>query len=209
MNQINKCKEDIIKYSKLCYERGLVSAAGGNISARCDDVIIMTATGISLRDTDFDNLILCNIDGDVLDQPITDLRPSKEKGLHLQIYKARPDVKSVIHVHPPYVTGYSVCNSSFPLVTVSAEMKLKKLLYIAKMNPGSEELAGMVGNAVSSTEEFVKCIILQNHGIITYDTNMSSCFDIAELVEDTAHIAFISNTLSYSILHTVQTYNNG
>lgn len=195
MKTIEKCKEDVIQYSRLAYDRGLVTAAGGNVSMRCVDQVVITASGVSLRDTSPENLIICDLDGKLLYCP-TGLRPSKETVLHLKIYRSRPDVDSIIHVHPPYSVGYSINDRKIPILTASAIMKVIDVPVAGFARPGSDELSSYVEEAVKSSPENIHAIVLKAHGIIAYEKGMSSCFDIAELVEDTAHIAYISETLA-------------
>ncbi len=38
------------------------------------------------------------------------IKPSSEKLMHLEIYKKRPDIKAVIHIHCPYTTSFAVCH---------------------------------------------------------------------------------------------------
>ena len=86
--------QDIIEYSEAAYQRGLVSGTGGNISARCGEYIIITATNVPLRRVTPETLILCSLDGSPLDAAPGE-RPSKETGFHAAVYRARPDVKWV------------------------------------------------------------------------------------------------------------------
>ncbi|MGI6083959.1 MAG: class II aldolase/adducin family protein [Acetivibrionales bacterium] len=198
MYTYEQCVEQIIKYSKLSYARGLVTAAGGNVSMRCGNNIIVTASGISLRDTAPENLVTCSMDGKTLACGIPGLKYSKETLLHLKIYNAKPEVNCIIHVHPPYSTGYSVAGHTVPMVTASAQMKVGYLPVVGHFNPGTEELANEIEKAVLAADDVVKCILMKDHGIIAYAAAMSDCFDIAELVEDTARISYIADTVMAS-----------
>lgn len=194
MGNLETCKRDVIYYSHLLYERGLVTAAGGNVSMRCGDTVVITASGVSLRDVAEENLILCHLDGSLISCP-EGMRPSKETVFHLKIYEIREDVDSVIHVHPAYSVGYSICDRKIPVLTASAQMKVIDVPVIPFANPGTKELAGYVEQAVREAPEKIHAAVLKAHGIIAYEKGMAQCFDIAELVEDTAHIAFVSEML--------------
>ncbi len=195
MNTLEQCRKEIIQYSRLAYARGLVTAAGGNVSMRCGDQVVITASDVSLRDVSDETLIVCDLDGKLISCP-EGLRPSKETVLHLKVYRARADVTSIIHVHPPYSVGYSINDRKIPVLTASSKMKINDVPVAGYANPGSEELSGYVEKTVKSAPEYIHAIVLKAHGIIAYEKSMSSCFDIAELVEDTAHIAYISETLA-------------
>ena len=98
--------ENLISYSKLIYQRGLVSAAGGNISARCGRHVLITGSNIPLRAVTPEGLVLCDENGTVLDAP-PHLRPSKESAFHLGIYRIRPSAQYVLHAHPLSLTSCS------------------------------------------------------------------------------------------------------
>ena len=59
-------KKEIAKYSNLLYSRGLVGAAGGNVSARCKDLYLITAGGLSLRDVTENDIIIETVEVDNL-----------------------------------------------------------------------------------------------------------------------------------------------
>ncbi|WP_207746993.1 class II aldolase/adducin family protein [Clostridium sp. 1001283B150225_161107_B6] len=195
MGHLEECKREVVKYSHLLYERGLVTAAGGNVSMRCGDTVIVTASGVSLRDTREDNLILCDQNGKLIVCP-DGLKPSKETIFHLKIYQIRQDVDSVIHVHPAYSVGYSINDRKIPVLTASAKMKVIDVPVVDYANPGTEELASYVEQIVKEAPEDIHAMVLKAHGIIAYEKGMSQCFDTAELVEDTAHIAYVAEMLS-------------
>lgn len=194
MEQLEQCKEAVIHYSRLLYQRGLVTAAGGNVSMRCKDQVVITASGVSLRDTSRETLIICDLKGTLLECP-KGLKPSKETIFHLKIYQAREDVDSVIHVHPAYAVGYSIQDRKIPILTASAKMKVVDVPLIPYANPGTEELAAYVEQTVREAPRHIHAAVLKAHGIIVYEKGMSQCFDTAELVEDTAHIAFVAEML--------------
>jgi L-fuculose-phosphate aldolase len=123
------------------------------------------------------------------------LKPSKETILHLKVFKARPDADSIIHVHPPYSVGFSIQGRTIPIVTASARMKVIDVPMAEYADPGSQELSDYVEKTVSAAPQNIHAIVLKAHGIIAYEKGMSNCFDTAELVEDTAHIAFIAENI--------------
>jgi L-fuculose-phosphate aldolase len=192
---ILKLKKEITKYSRLVYDRSLVGAAGGNISARYEENYLITAGGVSLRDMSPAKVILVNRDGKVLDN--SGLRPSKETGMHIRIYMTRPDIDCVIHVHPMYATGISVTGETVPMLTASSALKLKEVPLVRYADPGSEQLAALVEEMAASSSRSVKALLLEKHGLLAFDSGLSHAFDIAELVEETARIAFVAGNYRY------------
>lgn len=189
-NQIN----DLIFCSKVAYQRNLVCAAGGNISARCGDNIAITASNSSFRNINQNELVLCNINGETLDAPIG-AKASKELGMHLNIYRIRKEANYVVHLHPCYSILWSTLKDPLPLLTESAKLKLKKVPMISDEKPGSEELAKEVNRVVKESDEECTAFILKNHGIIVLGKTMETCLNQAELLEETAKIAVLHRLL--------------
>ena len=183
--------EELSRYSRLCYARRLVGAAGGNVSARVPgrDLALITATGVSLRDVSPENLLVVDLRGGVVENP-AGLRPSKETGFHLGIYRARPDAGAVVHVHPTYATVYSNLRIPVPLVTVSAENKLRQGPVVRAAAGGSGDLEAMVLDAIAAAPT-ANVFLMERHGLTAFGPSLCQAFDDAELAEDTATIAFL------------------
>jgi L-ribulose-5-phosphate 4-epimerase len=187
-------KKEIAKYSNLSYERNLVGAAGGNISMRKDNYYLITAGGKSLRDVTSEDILVVDENSKIIEGK-EGLKPSKETSLHINIYKFRSDIDSVVHVHPSYCTAYSILKKQVPMLTASSKLKLKEVPIIGYADPGSKELAGLVADCVKNSPEFVKALTLEAHGLLAWDNGLCNAFDIAELVEESARAAFIADQI--------------
>jgi L-fuculose-phosphate aldolase len=193
LEEFGALAEDLTRYSRLCYERRLVGAAGGNLSVRVPghDVFMVTAGGVALRDVSPTNLVVVDRSGKLLEGP-AGANPSKESGFHLAVYTARPEVGAIIHVHPPCATSFAVRGSLIPAVTVSAQLKLKQGPIVPVANPGSKELADLVSRVVTAAEPEATVFLLKAHGLLTARPTLAEAFNDAELAEDTARIALFS-----------------
>ena len=183
----------MIKYGKLSYNRHLTVATGGNLSVQCDEGIIITASGTCLGNLEPSDFILLSISGDVLYQPDKKMKPSKEGMLHLTLYKHFPQIQSVVHLHPPYLVSYSCANMRFPRITSSAINKLPKEIIVDPAPAGSSSLVHNLETAIHNTSIYPKFILLTNHGTITTGSSVQEAYYTAELAEECAHIAFLSN----------------
>ena len=186
---IKELKQDICRYSNLLYQRGLVGAAGGNVSAKKGDSIYVTAGGKSLRDIKSEDIVEVDIRGDLVDN-YTKLKPSKETSMHLNIYKARKDIDSIIHVHPIHATAFTIGGKTVPMITVTSKLKLKDVPLVEYAEPGSNKLSEMVFKTVQGAPEDINALLLEAHGLIVFAKGMENCFNIAELVEETAEIYY-------------------
>jgi L-ribulose-5-phosphate 4-epimerase len=184
--------EEISRYSRLCFDRRLVGAAGGNLSVRIPgrDAFLVTASGVSLRDVAPENLVAVDVKGNVLENP-AGLKPSKEINFHLAVFAARPAVNAIIHVHPAYVTMFTVKRKLIPLVTVSSRLKLKQGPMVKLAPPGSRELCDEVIRALEGSPPETDILLMEDHGLIAFHATLCGAFDTAELAEDTAKIAYL------------------
>ena len=102
----HQVKQDIIEAGRRLYEKGYVVSNDGNISARIsEDRIIATPSGLCKGTLSPDDLCICDMEGNKVSGK---LRPSSEVGMHIFLYRERPDIQAVLHAHPPTATGFSV-----------------------------------------------------------------------------------------------------
>jgi len=182
-------------YSVRSFTRGLVGGSGGNLSLRIpgSDTVLITPTGISLEEITPEVNILVDLDGNILESPMGH-KGSKETSFHLSAYKLREDVLAVVHVHPPYSTAFSCSGNSLPLATVSSRLILKNVPCIPCFNPGSKELADEVSSIISK-DLTLKAVLMQDHGILALGPDITTAYCLADLVEHTAQVAFLSKQI--------------
>ncbi len=185
----------IVEYSKLAYSTRLVSAAGGNISARCGEDVLITGTNVSLRSMRPESLVLCDMAKNVIESP-SGVRPSKELGLHIGVYKSRPEIRYVLHLHPTYSIIASLAGEKLHLYTESAKLKLKDVPVVPAGAPGSDDLAGKVVKTLSDAPNEIKAFLMEAHGVLVIGETMEDCFNQAELLEDSAKIAVFQSLMN-------------
>jgi len=188
-------REELSRFSVLSFDRNLVAAKGGNISVRIPEKneILITPSGISLKDITPENILKVDIEGNVIDKQ-SGLKPSKETPFHTAIYKNRPEVNAVFHLHPPYATGLSLAGKPLPMITAPAMVNLKEVPLIDFALMGTPELHRMVDEGLEKYKE-AKAFLLKQHGIIAMGADIPSAFYTADLVEDCARVAFISSMI--------------
>ena len=186
---LNNLKQELVRVSKRCYDKNLITATGGNISCRVpgEDAILIKSSGSAFSDMTEEDVVKVDLDGNLLEGTKT---LSKEWRFHAGIYKVRPDVNVVIHVHPPYATAIAANHDELPLVTNHAKGFLKHVPTIEVASSGSEKLAEEVLEKFNDTERVA--ILMKEHGVITVGENFNKAFYLAEMLEDTAKIALFS-----------------
>lgn len=191
---VEKLKQNIVRISREAYEKGLVSAAGGNLSIRFGDAVLIKATGVAFRDLTPNDIVTIDLKGNVIDGYG---RPSKEVRFHLGIYKNRPDVKAVMHTHSTFAVAFAVAGKPPPLLTTQSKALLKKVPVVEYATPGSEELAKLVVEAFKDRD--VKAALLKDHGAVAVGGTLQEALNVAELLEETAKIAVLCYLLSSGV----------
>lgn len=199
-----RLREELAATAMRAYRRGLVAGTGGNVSARIPDrnAVLITPTNVSLELTTVENIVRVDLYGTPMD-PSCPHRPSKETGFHCAVYRVRPEINAIVHVHPPYATALSHRNVELPLVAVGASASLKRVPCIEVALSGSAELHGYVADAFSSNRSIRACL-MRAHGIIATGADLVAAYDVADLVEGTAKIACIAAGLGVPLEEAVE-----
>jgi len=184
-------KKDICKVMRNLFNRGMVSALGGNVSARVpgSNEFWITPSGIFKGELNPDDLVKLDLDGNIIDGF---LRPSIEWPLHAAIYRVRQDVNAVIHAHNPYTLGLALAGVGLKPITVEAVMVLRRVEIVPFAFPGTDQLAKLVSEAAAKG---ARAIILQNHGIVATGANLYEAEAVAETLEEVAIAQFVAMAL--------------
>ena len=97
----------------------LVVWTAGNVSQRVPgaDLFVIKPSGVSYDDLGPENMILCDLDGNVIpDTPGSDRSPSSDTAAHAYVYRNMPDVGGVVHTHSTYAVAWAARNEPIPCV---------------------------------------------------------------------------------------------
>lgn len=184
----------MVAYAQLAYRRRLVRGSGGNFSARLDAKrMIITPTGVSLGDTTLENLIEVDIESyGYAERGVH--RPSKEYRYHADVFRLRPDVGAVLHAHPPHATAFAVRKRDIPMVT-DAAFKQRPIPRVPFAPSGSDALQQHVARAI---QEHPHCaaLLLEEHGVVALGATIVAAFNLADLLEELAHIGWLAERLA-------------
>jgi L-fuculose-phosphate aldolase len=174
----------------MLHERGYVAAMDGNLSVRLkENRILCTPTAMSKGDMRSSDLVVVDSDG----RKISGRRDcSSEIGMHLLIYRLRPDVEGVVHAHPPTATGFAAAGIALnePLVC-EVVIGLGSIPLANYGTPGTPELA----DALSPLVPEYDAILMSNHGVVAYGDTLEHAYMKMETVEHFAQIALVTHML--------------
>jgi len=192
MDDLTEKKDALIAAAKRCFDLRLQTNAGGNLSVRLDsaEAIVIKPSGVGFNECTRDNLQVVHLDGTI--EPSAH-KPSKDLGFHLDLYRIRPDINAVVHCHSPWATGYASAGLEIPCLTVQTIEKIGRMPLIPLSNAGGPQTDVEISPVFRDPE--VVAAVLANHGTIGVGPSLMKAQYLAEIIEETAHIAFVRDTV--------------
>ena len=175
--------EEIVTVCRRLYDRGLIAGQDGNVSVRLDSGhILVTPSGLSKVDVTLESLVELAPDG----TPVTPGRSaSSEVGMHLCIYRARPDVRAVVHAHPPVATAFGVAGRDFmDAVLPEVIFHLGRVPLVPFALPGTPALGDAMAPYLADHDAF----LLASHGATTVGPSLRLAHQRMESLEHAARI---------------------
>ena len=185
-----QARKDIVYYSHKTHAAGLVTATDGNLSVRLDDQhVLITPSGLRKEDMHIDAPIVIDMDGNLV---AGDRKPSTEYKVHLEAYQQRPDVKAVIHAHPPKAIAFTIAGA--PLDTCM----LPEIVVTMGEVPIASYAAPSTAALPESMRELITksdALMLARHGSVTVGPSLSEAFKRLEKLEHNAEIMIYARML--------------
>ena len=152
--------DELIEVGKKVVDRGLAVGSGGNLSFRAPgtETFFITGTGTQLDQLNPGSFAEVNLNGEVSGV----VKPSSEFRVHLESYRARPEIDVCIHLHPQASVLTAALNLPIKYLTVDHVYYVRKVVRIPWIRSGTQELADATGLAVKDSN----VVILENHGCV-------------------------------------------
>ena len=185
-----KLREQMCEIGRRIYNKGFAAANDGNISYRLgEDRVLCSPTRVSKGYMKPDDLCIVDLDGK---QVSGKRNRSSEILLHLTIMRARPDVRSVVHCHPPHATAFAVAREPIPkCVLPEIEVFLGEIAISPYETPGSQSFADTVLPFVKDTDT----ILLANHGTVTYGSDLEDAYFKTEIIDAYCRILILAKQI--------------
>src|SRR6188768_2219631 len=185
-----KLKEQMCDIGRRIWLKGFCAGNEGNHSYRLsENRILCTPSLISKGNLKPDDMCLVDMTGK---QVGGRRKRTSEILLHLAIYKGRPDVKAVIHSHPPHATAFAVAGVDLPTcIHPEAEVFLGAVKTAKYVTPGDTRL----GESLLPYVKDSNTILLQNHGTVTYDVDLEGAYYKLEIVDAYSRILLLAKQI--------------
>jgi L-fuculose-phosphate aldolase len=183
-------KQQICEIGRKVYAKGFAAANDGNISYRLNDrEVICSPTMMSKGSLKCEDI--CKVDYEGKQLAGTRKR-SSEILLHLAVYKHRPDVKAVVHCHPPHATAFAVAGVPVPkCVLPEVEVFLGEVPTAIYETPGTQKFAETIVPHLKSSNT----IILANHGTVTFGPDLEKAYWNSEIIDAYCKILILAQQL--------------
>lgn len=175
--------DQIIMMMERIYGYGMTTTSGGNLSILDDNGDIwITPASIDKGNLNRGDIVCVKADGTVIGKH----KPSSEFPFHQMVFRSRPDLKAIVHAHPPALVAFSIVRKAPDMHLLPFDHALVGEVRIAEYGlPGSSELADKVAAVFAQGYDSV---MLENHGVVVGGTNLFDAFKSFETLEFMARI---------------------
>lgn len=188
-------RQVVVAACRALLSTGLVRGTSGNVSVRepQSGLLAVSPSGADYLAMDPHDVAVMTDGGDILEGR---LMPTTEAGLHLRIYRARPDVGAVVHTHSPFATTFAALREPVPAV----HYILAKAATTVRVAPyeryGTPELAEACVRTLGTDHG----VLLANHGVVAVGPDVAAAMGVAEAIEYTAEITWRARAIGAPIV---------
>ncbi len=187
-------RAEIIRVGSKLWQRQYVDGNGGNISVRLGSCYVLcTPTLLSKGDLEPADICLSDLDGNML---AGDRSRTSELLLHLEIYKANPRARAVVHCHPPYATAFAITGTVPPNGLIPEyEIFIGPPAVAPYETPGTQAFAETVLPFVQDHNT----ILLKNHGVVCWADTVTHAEYLAEILDNCCKTYLIAKQIGQPI----------
>jgi len=189
MTDFSAAKTTILQTAQRLTREGFLVGTGGNVSMRIEgeEMIAITPSGmdyLALSETD---ICIVDFERQLIEGEHT---PSVESGMHISVYKNRPDVNAVIHTHQVYPSVFALIGKSIPALFDEQVANLGNVVEVVPYGlSGSMDL---LNNITAALGNQCNAFILQNHGALLLGLDMDQTARNVKLLDKAAHVYYLA-----------------
>lgn len=173
---------------------GLVVWTGGNVSGRVPgaDLFVIKPSGVSYDDLAPENMILCDLDGNVIPgTPGSERSPSSDTTAHAYVYRNMPEVGGVVHTHSTYAVAWAARGEEIPCVITAMADEFGGPIPVGPFAIIGDDSIGR-GIVDTLTGHRSRAVLMQNHGPFTIGATAKDAVKAAVMLEDVARTVQIA-----------------
>ena len=190
MQNLHKIKQDMCDIGRRIYNRQFAAANDGNITVRVSDNEVLCTPTLQCKGfLKPDDIALIDMTGKQL---AGRKKRSSEALLHLEIYRQREDIRSVVHCHPPHATAFAIAREPIPqCILPEVEVFLGDVPITKYETPGGQTFADTIIPFVQKTN----VMILANHGTVSYGETVEQAYWWTEILDSYCRMLMLAKQL--------------
>jgi len=186
-------RHDLVDAIRSASTHGLVVATEGNVSARIVEdasyLVAMTPTAIPYQQMTSADIVIVDHQGNSIEGF---REPTSEMALHLEAYRARPDVKAAMHTHPVYATVLGLLGKEIPLILDELIPLVGGTVPISTYAlSGTQDLANNARVALGEKQ----AVLLPHHGLLAVGSSLRDALEVSLAVEKACQVFAIASML--------------
>lgn len=203
---LDKLKEEVLKANLLLPKYNLVTFTWGNVSGidREKGLMVIKPSGVEYEELKIDDMVVVDLLGNIVEGS---LRPSSDTPTHIELYKAFPNIKGVVHTHSRMAVSFAEAGLPIrPFGTTHAdyfygEIPCTRSLSKEEIENGYEKNTGLVikETFLNKDPDAIPGVLVKNHGPFTWGTSPNNAVHNAAVLEEVAYMAYYAMTLNPEI----------
>lgn len=203
---LDKLKEEVLKANLLLPKYNLVTFTWGNVSGidREKGLVVIKPSGVEYEELEIDDMVVVDLLGNIVEGS---LRPSSDTPTHIELYKAFPNIKGVVHTHSRMAVSFAEAGLPIrPFGTTHAdyfygEIPCTRSLSKEEIENGYEKNTGLVikETFLNKDPDAIPGVLVKNHGPFTWGTSPNNAVHNAAVLEEVAYMAYYAMTLNPEI----------
>ena len=200
---LEQLKQEVCAANLKLVEYGLVVLTWGNVSAVTEDrkYMVIKPSGVDYAVMSPEQMVVTDMDGNVVEG---ELRPSSDVETHLELYRAFPTVRSVVHTHSRYATAMAQAERSLPCYgtthadTFYGDVPCTRHLTAEEVAEAYERNTGrVIAETLRDRDpEAVPGVLVCKHGPFTWGAGCRKAVENALILEETARMALLTEQLA-------------
>ena len=197
-----RLREEICRYGRSLFERGLTPGSSGNISLRLEDGgWLVTPTNASLGFLDPARISRLDAEGRLLSGD----KPTKEIPLHTALYDTRGSARAIVHLHSTHAVALTMLpeidpRAALPPMTPYYLMRAGETALVPYYRPGDPAVA----DAIRGLAGKYSSVLLANHGPVVAGDSLEAAVFATEELEETAKLYLLLRNLNPRYLSPAQ-----
>jgi L-fuculose-phosphate aldolase len=186
----SQLRQKLVEICHRMYRQGYIAAGDGNVSAKIDDErVLVTPSGFHKGFIGEQDLVIVDPEGRLLRGPH---KPSSEFLMHALAYRERPDVRAVVHAHPPITVGLALAGVTLAQCVLSETcLVLGAILTAPYSTPTTDEVPRVLRPYLRQAN----AVVMDRHGALTLGRDLDEAYNRLEAMEHASKITHAARSL--------------